>query len=555
MKRLVLLLFLFCLYDTALAYDKYWVEFTDKNGTPYSTGNPSAFLSSRSIQRRQNQGIPVTQRDLPVNPSYVQQVLATGAVNLRYTSRWFNAMSIQTTDTNALNAIAALPFVSSVQAVMRYYQPDDSFEEFYESLDANKSSPQGGFILQPLAYNYGPSFNQINMIGGDCMHNMGYHGEGMVIAVLDAGFYQVDILPAFDSLRTNGQILGTWDFVAGNASVYEDNAHGEMVLSCMGGYLDGQLVGTAPKAKYWLFRTEDAGTEYLVEEDNWVAAAEFADSVGADIINTSLGYTTFDDAGMNHTYNDMDGNTCRISICQDYAAAVGMFPVCSAGNSGSSSWFYIGAPADADSVLAVGAVDATGTLASFSSRGPSSDGRVKPNVCAQGVNAIVAAPSGGTQTANGTSFSSPITCGAVACLWQANPTFSIGQLFNAIQMSATQFSSPDSLYGYGIPNFCLANVILNGGSLDNFQDDHLMNTWPNPFNEEFSFTFYSTRNQTLVIEMYDVTGRMVLSDSREVKENSITNYKAVNLSTLATGMYFLKITTPTGKYTVKMMKG
>jgi hypothetical protein len=232
-----------------------------------------------------------------------------------------------------------------------------------------------------------------------------------------------------------------------------------------------------------------------------------------------------------------------------------MFTVCSAGNSGSSSWYYIGAPADADSVLAVGAVDASGNIASFSSRGPSYDGRVKPNVCAQGLNSIVASPSGGTQTASGTSFSSPITCGAVACLWQANPTFTNMQLFNAIQMSATQYTSPDNDYGYGIPDFCLANILLaNGGNLDEFTGDALMEVYPNPFIDEISFSFFSLTEQSIAIEIIDISGRKVIIDSRTVRSKSVNMLQGVNLSALGDGVYFLRIVSASGTFTKKLVK-
>lgn len=537
---------------SAMAYDKYWIVFKDKNGTPFTVNNPSAFLSQRAIQRRVNQNIPVTQNDLPVTPMYVQLVLATGNVNLRYTSRWFNAISIQTTDANALAAISALPFVQSVQPVMRYKRPNDDYIETFNNLsNAKQASPSKNKEL--LAYNYGPSFNQINMIGGDCMHFMGYSGEGMVVAVLDAGFYKVDSLPVFDSLWANHQILGTRDFVTGDTMVFEDHWHGTMVLSCMGGYLSGQIVGTSPKASYWLLRTEDADTEFLVEEDNWVAGAEFADSVGADILNTSLGYTTFDDNSMNHSYQDLDGNTCRISVASDFAVSKGMFAVCSAGNSGASVWYHIGAPADADSALTVGAVDAGGVITNFSSRGPSADGDIKPNVCAQGRDAIVSSMGGGIQTANGTSFSSPITCGAVACLWQANPTMTNMEIYDAIIKSAHKYNFPDdSLYGYGIPDFCMANIILSQSKTINLVEN--THVYPNPFNKSFSFVLESATNQMVILELKDISGKKVYSAFYNMSENSVNTIEVGNLSHLDRGIYMLTVTGNELFYSKKIVK-
>jgi hypothetical protein len=555
MKKLYTLLFISFLFtELASAQTKFWVQFTNKTGTPYTVGNPSAFLSQRSIQRRQNQGIPITTRDLPVNPSYVQQVLATGNVQLRYTSRWFNSVSITTTDQNALTAIANLPFVSSVSAVARFKRDKEDVEMQLDNSLVYKTANSDNQNPSPQVYNYGQSYNQVQMINVDCMHNLGYHGEGMVIAVLDAGFYNVDTLPAFDSLFANNQILGTWDFVAGNSSVYEDNAHGEMVLSCIGGYLDGQLIGTAPKAKFWLLRTEDAPSEYLVEEDNWVAGAEFADSVGADILNTSLGYTTFDNSSQNHTYADMDGNTTRISIATDFAAAVGMIPVCSAGNSGSSQWYYISAPADADSVLAVGAVDGNEVLAGFSSRGPTFDGRIKPNTCAQGSGSIVASPSGGIQNANGTSFASPITCGAVACLWQANPSFTAMQVFNAILMSADRFTNPNNDYGYGIPDFCAANLLISNQSPLITTQDNLLSVAPNPFFNSVAFSFYSFSDQAITVDLIDVSGRLIKTELVSTTANTTATITLNNCDEIAAGIYTMLVKTNYKVFTVKLVK-
>ncbi|HET6992363.1 MAG TPA: S8 family serine peptidase, partial [Bacteroidia bacterium] len=406
MKKIFTLFLFIAITSDAFAYSKYWIIFTDKNSTPYTTGNPSAYLSSRSIQRRQNQGIPITNYDLPVDPSYVSQVLATGVVVLNYKSKWMNAISITTTDANALTAIAALPFVQSVGPVRRVARPD----HFSEEPDLNPSTAterQSNTSL--LSYNYGASFGQVHQINVDCLHSQGFNGTGKIIAVLDDGFNNVNIIPAFDSIRLQNRILGTWDFVAGVQSVYSVGGHGTMCLSDMAANLPGQIIGTAPGASYYLLRTEDANTEYLIEEDNWVAGAEYADSVGADIISTSLYYEQFDDNTMDHTYADMDGRTTVCAIAAVFTARVGMLTFACAGNSGQTAWLHIGSPADADSILAVGAVDASGNLAGFSSRGPAADGRIKPDISAMGVNAIVVNSSGTVTTASGTSFATPLS--------------------------------------------------------------------------------------------------------------------------------------------------
>jgi serine protease AprX len=499
---LIFLSFLFFSDQSLAQFTKFWVQFTDKNSSPYTTTNPSVYLSQRSIQRRANQNIPITFYDLPVNPSYVTQVLSTGNVTLNFRSRWFNAISITTSDQNALNFIATLPFVQSVTGVGRMKRPDNfREEEDWESYLKMQPPPN---LLQ-VPYNYGNSFAQANQVNAVCLHNQGYSGQGMVIAVLDDGFRNVNTIQPFDSIRINNQILGTYDFVANSPNVYGVGGHGTQVLSCMAGYTDNQLVGTAPKAKYYLLRTENASTEFIVEEDYWVAGAEYADSVGADIICTSLYYTTFDNPSQNHTYAQMDGKTTRCAKAAAFTARVGMITFACAGNSGTSSWFYIGTPADADSILAVGAVNSSGALASFSSRGPSSDGRVKPDICARGVSAVVCNTSGGITTASGTSFATPICAGAAACLWQSQPTFSAMQIRQAIIQSSSQYLNPDSLKGYGIPNFCNASIIVGGSEISS--GSHT-NIFPNPAFPGSEIFFRGFEGDGL-LTLTDVQGKII----------------------------------------------
>ncbi len=532
-------------------YSKYWIQFTDRANSPYSVATPSAYLSARSIQRRANQNISVVQNDLPVNPNYYDSISKVPNVTVINHSKWFNAITIQTTDTNALNTIAALTFVKQTKPVARYNRKK-SVEEIIKPIpNVNKTNPS-----TYTNYNYGPSLNQIVLIDGKCLHDQGFHGEGMQIAVLDAGFYKVDSLPIFDSLRTNGQILGTWDFVDNDSIVYDSHTHGTMVLSTMGGNVPGMIVGTAPKAKYWLFRTEEGSTEFVIEEDNWVSAAEYADSIGVDILTTSLGYTTFDSVMIggvmvvnpdDHAYADMNGNTARISIGSDIAVSKGMFAVCSAGNSGGSPWNFIGAPADADSVLAVGSVDSTKNYSWFSSNGPSFDGRVKPNVAAQGQDAVVAEPNvGGIAHLSGTSFACPITAGMVACLWQAHPTATNMELLNAIQNTASQSSNPDTLLGYGISNFCAANLSLNVH--ENVElSGQVITVYPNPFNESTTLTIKGIDAIGLNLDIIDLAGKLVYTE----KITSLTI--SLNLN-VAKGSYLLRIKDKGNSYSAKIVK-
>ena len=411
---------LFFVSATSAQKYKYRVSFTDKSNSVYSTINPSAFLSQKAITRRINQGINITQEDLPVNKSYLDSLITKGVL-VYNSSKWFNSCVIGVNDTNLMPAITALPFVSSVVKVVAFNnkkkkntKPSDASVVKSSKVFFNPDITPN-FILgnkQQYKYdktkqsgrniNYGVSLTQIDMMNGTFLHNQGYMGNGMTVAILDGGFWGVNLLNAFDSLWANGQILGTRDFVEPGGNVFDQATHGMMVLSEMGAYLPGELVGTAPKANFWLIRTEDVNSENLIEEDNWAAGAEFADSLGADIISSSLGYTTFDDTLMNHKYQDLDGKTARVSIAATTAARKGILVVNSAGNSGSSPWRYVGTPGDADSIITVGAVDAQGAYALFSSQGPTSDGRIKPTVSAMGQGAIVAI-NGGTSPGNGTS--------------------------------------------------------------------------------------------------------------------------------------------------------
>lgn len=549
------LLVIACIIATlaAEAQDKYWIQFTDKGNTSYSFSNPSAFLSTRAIQRRTTQNIALDSTDIPVNAAYYNAVAATG-VQMLGKSKWLNGVIISTNNPAALATINAFPFVNgSVDVGIRPY---NGTVKKWEPLpgDENASARSGSMDVQSL--NYGQSFNQINMLGGVCLHNQGFTGAGMMIAVIDAGFTDADTMVAFDTLRAHNRILGTYDFVLNQVNAYGHSSHGTMVLSCMGGNLPGQLVGTAPDASYWLLRSEAAATEFLIEEYFWASAAEFADSVGCDIINSSLGYNQFDDPAQNHVFaTDMDGDHCPSSIAADYAAAKGMAVVVSAGNSGQSPWRMIGAPADADSVLTIGAVDAGENIAGFSSHGFSADGDVKPNVCAQGVASVVAVPGGGVITGNGTSFASPITAGLVACLWQAHPNVNNMTLLSFIEQSADRFSSPDTLYGHGVPDFCTATLTLGGLPGTNYTAENaLLEFGPNPFTETISFSYFSAIDQQVTVELFDVRGRMLMQENLQAKENSLNKFTIRELTALEKGIYFVRIADKSNRFTEKVIK-
>lgn len=562
MKKTILLfavLNLFQHLSFSQSSSTYWVIFKDKNNSPYSVNKPSEYLSEKALARRNKQKIAVNTSDLPVNANYVYGVKSVG-VSILNKSKWFNAVAISTLDVSKINAIKMLPYVKEVQ-LLSSPSPKKLDAKYYEE-STTSTLPKGMYNEQAKVNNvfsYGQSYLQAHQIGADCMHNLGFQGQGMTIAYMDDGFYYADTLPAFDSLFVHNQILGGHNFVQGNSDIYvhSDNSlvHGMMTLSCSAGNLPDSIVGTAPKANFWLFVTENVYSESLQEETNWAVAAEFADSVGVDVINSSLGYSYMTDTTTSHTYAEMNGHTTIISRAAEWAARKGIFVTSSAGNSAGYPWYKITAPADADSILTVGAVDASGVIASFSSRGPTSDGRIKPNTCARGLYAVVQNTNGAIAYEGGTSFSSPITAGAVACLWQAHPTATNQQLIKAIEQSATQYYFPDTIEGYGIPNFCIANAILTDilGVAELSASNDELRVYPNPSNNEFSISFYSNKKQSIKVELYDISGREIYNEERNVNANN-NIFRLSNEDALSKGIYILRIISSEKSFYTKLIK-
>jgi serine protease AprX len=466
MKKLLLFLCLVVIAEIGEAQStRYIVRFRDKGTSPYAINNPSPYLSARAISRRTTYSIPIDSTDLPVTPRYVDSLRLAGNVTILNVSRWLNQVSIQTTDAAALSKINGFPFVLAVATIAPRINPGavspgGKFRSPMNSLGEAAGLPARVFNAQANFYNYGQSFNQVHMHFGEFLHNIGLRGQNMVIAMHDGGFQNYTTLPSFDSINTNGQVLGTWDFVNREVSVVEDDAHGMQCLSTIAANIPGQFVGSAPKASFYLFRSEHGTSEYPIEEHNWVCAAERADSSGADLISSSLGYSTFDDPSYNHTYAEMNGNTTMVTRGADLAAKKGILVVNSAGNEGNSSWKYIAAPADGDSVLAVGAVNAGGSVVGFSSYGPSSDGQVKPDVASQGQGTTIQGSGGNISAGNGTSFAAPNMAGLVACLWQGFPNVNNMRIINALRQAGSIASAPNDRIGYGIPDMRKATMIL-----------------------------------------------------------------------------------------------
>lgn len=536
----------------------YIIQFIDKPQSVYSLSTPKDYLSERAIERRLIQQIPLDETDLPVNKSYLKGISELGA-KVFYTSKWLNIAIAYIDAAEQVSKIEKLPYIKNIDRSVAFDGKRNSlaFKAFFEHESFQKADNSKGSSTESnkYAFNYGASANQAQMIRVDQLHSLGYTGKGVVIAVIDAGFNSADFMSAFDTLRANNLILGTRDFVQPGNNVYNTSisTHGTMVLSTMGGNLPGQLVGTAPHASYWLLRSEDASAEYLMEEYYWVQAAEYADSLGVDVINTSLGYSTFDNPIENHTYNDLDGNTAVITIGADLAAKKGMLVVNSAGNQGASQWKYISVPADGDSVLTVGAVDADGIYAYFSSIGPTSDGRIKPDVSAQGLNAIVAMIPSGIVQGSGTSFSSPIMCGAAACLWQANPTYSNIEVLNAIRQSANRASNPNNFIGAGIPDLLLAHSLLLG-SPNQVAYEQDINCYPNPFTSYIIVDIKSGKSIESDIRLINSQGKVLKQLLRKSLHQGSNPIKIDQLDNLPRGIYFIQYSDGYSTITRKIIK-
>ncbi len=520
----------------------YWVEFTDKKGTPYSLDHPEEFLTERSLQRREEQNIKLDSTDLPINPAYIDSLINLGCV-VHNTSKWLNGTVILSSDELLIDTLHHLSFVASPLKTLENQSGKYNKIEKYPESTKNVAD-------------YGYSERQIKMLHGESLHNLGYEGENIYIAVLDGGFKKVDDVESLSHLWDNNQIIAWKDFVNDGVDMFDAHPHGTIVLSLMAGIIPGNIYGTSPEASYILVRTEDTFSEYPVEEYNWVSGAEYADSLGTDVINSSLGYSIFDDSQYNHSYEDMDGKTTPASIGANMAARKGILVSVSAGNSGHySSWGYITAPSDADSILTVGAVDSTEQIAYFSGRGTSFDGRVKPDVCAMGVKAYGQADPGMLMFCTGTSCSAPLIAGLSACLWQANPNATAQQIRMAILESAHHYSRPDTAYGYGIPDFSLANLLLKEFSKDPTGITKIKIV-PNPI-LDFGYLYielpWIKSSKVATIDFFDLAGSQI-STYNQIFEPGY-NYVELKLpNNLEKGHYILRMTIDERVYQAPLLK-
>ncbi|MBS1490456.1 MAG: S8 family peptidase [Bacteroidetes bacterium] len=527
-SRWLLFLFLFP-FSVNAQVNRYFVHFKDKANSAYSIGAPLQFLSQKSINRRGKENFPLSPEDFPVNATYLNQVKATGA-SVFYSSRWLNGVLIQTTPDTA-SAVAGLPFVISVELVAPGTR-----------LNARRQTKQKWEKTSQLSSASYPQ--QLQMIGVDQMQQQGYQGEGIDVAVLDGGFTGVNTLAAFQKIYTDSRLKEVFNFVKNTTDVYSDNSHGEEVLSVMAGTISGSYLGGADKANYYLYETEDVTSEYRVEEYNWLFAAERADSIGVDVISSSLGYSTFDDPSMNYTLADLNGRTSVISRAAHAAAVRGILVVNAAGNWYDNTWPNILFPADAAGILACASVDGNGLWSNFSLVGPTADGRIKPDVAAMGSGTSVINSSGVLVGQYGTSFSTPLIASLVIGLRQALPNATAQEIYSRVINSASLAETPNNQLGYGIPNF------LKAMALTSFAD--ALQVYPNPTSREIKIVFKNPNNSRFNFSLYDANGKMILEQSDTLTWQN--NPYSVDLSLVAAGVYFARISMASYTRTVRIVR-
>jgi serine protease AprX len=534
MKKSLLFLLLLFFQTNIYAQQDAWVYLTDKQNIAASLVNPISILTQKALNRKNKHGVSIDERDIPVNENYITQLKNANGITVLAKSKWFNAVHVRGNQSD-IEVLSNLGFV-------------DSIEFADKSLNTSKAVVQkqvSKLENQLTMYNYGNSFNQINMIKGNELHLLGYTGTGITVAVLDAGFPSVNTMAAFQRLRSANNIVAGYDFVNRNPNVYANttSSHGTWVLSTMAGYVQDRYVGTAPDASYYLFITEDALSENPVEESYWVEAVERADSLGVDVINTSLGYKIYDNPNYSHSNASLNGYTTYITQGANIAFEKGMLLINSAGNEGNAG---INAPADSPNVLSVGAVNAGGAYASFSSIGSANQPSQKPDLVAQGQASFVVGTNDVIGTLNGTSFSSPILAGGIVCLWQALPDKSNAEVMQLVRESASHYNNPNYFVGYGIPNLLSALAAIMPDIIIPEDFDEIL-LFPNPSFRDV-FLKLPPEETLWTLSVYDILGR-------QVSAFPILDINApIDVSSLRTGMYMVKVESPKISKTFKLIK-
>lgn len=563
---LFLFILLFCFQIKTNAQAKvyaYRVSFKDKNGT-LTFADSLQFLSSASLHRRNKQGIDLDSTDLPLVQSYIDSVVqAADAFAVHNRSKWFNQIVLLTYDSSKVTALQSLPIVQDVKLVavstLGNFKKEpiskESMDKFPEVKPIDTKKTRGN----PLYY--GTAFQQISMIKGDCIHDAGFKGEGMKIAVFDVNFRRVDSCVAYADLRQQNRIIDVYDFSRDTNFVYSmavPTDHGMNVLGCMAASQPGTYVGSAPNADYYLYITEATAYEYPIEEDNWLSAAERADSIGVDMINSSLGYNKYDAplVSSSYVYADLTGNKSLIVKAANRAVAKGIFVANAQGNEGGGAWHYLLTPADGDSVFSVGSVDGSGAWAN-SGYGPNALGVVKPDAVSLGKAAMLIGGDCAPGASNGSSFATPILTGGIACLWQSLPTYTTWQLRQLVRMSSSKYdglvngtdSSTVNTLGYGIPNLCKASQIALGTS-DVKNLDFTFAIYPNPTMGMFTIQSFDNAQNVFSYSVYDLSGKLMEKSTQLYHEKCQSEI----MKTLAPGTYIVLVSTANKVYSTKITK-
>ncbi|MCQ2283748.1 MAG: S8 family peptidase [Bacteroidales bacterium] len=519
------------------------VYLTDKNDSPFDVSRPEEFLSQRAIDKRQRYNIAITEEDLPVNPAYVSALRNISDEIMIFTqSKWTNTVTLFCYDTTLLSQVRDLPFVEDVFPIDAYY-----FGK--EATCAPGTFPFRDSTDVPVdTASYGAAYRQIAIHNGHLLHQEGYRGEGMLIAVIDGGWTGFNMIGALHNLYLENRIVGTYNVLPHEDGIYNLTDHGTCCTSTIAADLPYDMIGTAPDASFAFIRTEDPPVERLFEEDFWVRGAEIADSLGADVISSSLGYHNFDDTLTHHfDFSTCDGQWSIASQAATKAAHKGIVVCVAAGNEGMNSWHKLSRPSDAEDILCVGAVNVDSVYAPFSGCGPSYDGRVKPDVAACGWGTYVMREDGSIQSGNGTSFATPIIAGLSACLWQAIPQLNALEIMQIIRESGHQYQNPDTLLGYGIPNFYQAWQSHHTDAITHYTHHSNYRIYPNP--TQGTTTLIVPEGTSVRYELFNIAGQLILALTSESAATTI------DLNQQVPGIYFLKIISENGsEEVIKLIK-
>jgi hypothetical protein len=528
---------------------KFAVIFKDKDTVLNNFQQPERYLSEKAISRRKAKNVVVDWYDIPVNSQYINALIKAG-FKVRNTSKWFNCAIVFTPNKQAADSLKKLPGVKDVIDVGFGVNKVTSTNANPVELDEKVALLEQKFIKIKDKYKqdtnvYGAGYNQVEMIGVNKLHQMGLSGAGTTIALIDAGYRNAHKHIVFKQALK--QVVSTYDFVDLELNVFDNDDHGTAVWSCIASNDSFNFIGTAPASNFILLRSEDAITEFPVEEFYWAMAAEYADSAGADIISTSLGYNEFDHERYNYEHKNLNGKTAWITQAANIATNKGLFVLVSAGNEGDNSWKKIAFPADAIDVVTVGAVDKKQRLAGFSSVGLTTDGRTKPDLMAMGENSTIASDLGTIYEGDGTSYSCPVLAGGVACLWPYFNTYSTKQIIQWLHLSGSNYYKPDKYFGYGVPDLFLAYQFTQS-----YTTDTLLNV-VRLDDKNHHLTLFIKQKEKLKVTLKNELGKTILSQSESIKVVGFTRFKLHGSKKLKKGVYTLQIITNTKNINYKLV--